>query len=197
MLVVGCDEPDVVAIRILMADHSRGTIVTHCLQAPSEQGPVELATSGVVWQNRINLVCASGEFENIARLKVQDISFTGGQAPDNSGYIQVHLPRGVAARWPKIVVDATSDQLEQAADTFAPSRNLNLGSTLTILVQLPGHLVAQGTKPELRGVKTSVDDLEGEPDKTKAVDRVVMLTVPLATAQKGEGSLVWHVMWQK
>jgi hypothetical protein len=142
-------------------------------------------------------VCASGQFDDITQLKVEDISFAGGATKDDSGYVQVRLPRGAAALWPNVVVNASSDQLKKAADTFVSSGNLNLGSTLKIVIQLPGRLVAQGTKPQLRGVKTSVNDIEEEPDKTKAADRVAMLTVPLATARKEQGSLVWHVMWQK
>ena len=62
LVVVACEETDVVAIRVLLDDPTSGTIVVNSLQAPPSGGPVESTSQGVDWQQRMNLVCASGRF---------------------------------------------------------------------------------------------------------------------------------------
>ena len=197
LLTVACEETDVVAIRVRLEDPARGTVVVHSLQAPRNQGPVESASQGVDWQQRMNLVCASGRFSDIGQLHVEDITFSGGATSKGAGYVQVSLPRGPKARWPGIVADAAPDQLQKAGRFLQPSGELKLGTALKIEIELPGAVVAQGTKPQLHKVKTATANLRHEKDRSKAKNRLATLVVPLELARQGAGDIVWHVMWQE
>ena len=197
LVVVACEETDVVAIRVLLDDPTSGTIVVNSLQAPPSGGPVESTSQGVDWQQRMNLVCASGRFSNIAQLRVKDIEFSGGSASQGAAYVQIRLPRGPEAVWPSIVADADTEQLQKAGRILEPSGKLNLGTTLKIEIELPGVIVAQGTQPQIHQIKTDTANLKHERDRVKAKNRVATLVVPLNLAAEGSGDIVWHVMWQR
>jgi hypothetical protein len=197
LIAVGCDESDVVAIRVRMEDHTRGSLVVNSLEVPTQAGPVEAASSGVAWEHRVNLVCASGQFDDVTKLEVEDITFSGGSTGQDSGFLQIRLPTGSAARWPGTVAAAEPKKLNEATKAFAPPRTLKIGKTLKIVVELPGRVVAQGTKPDLQQIKTSLDDLEGAKNRARAADRVATLVVPLEFAREDRGMVVWHLMWHK
>jgi hypothetical protein len=199
LTLMGCEETDVVAIRVKMEDHSRGTIIVNSIAVPDQAGPVEAAASGADWQQRANLVCAAGSFKSIADLKIHGISFAGGTTTENAGFVQVRILTGPEALWPGVMVSGTPEQIEDAAKVVDPAGNLKLGSTLEIEITLPGNVVAQGTKPQIGKLKSSTDNLDRdqEPDRAKAKNRIARLVLPLDFAREHEGGVVWHVIWEK
>ncbi len=197
LLSVACEETDVVAIRVHLDDPTGGTVVVNSLQAPQAQGPVETATQGVDWEQRMNLVCASGRFGDISKLRVKDIEFGGGSTTEGAGFVQIRLPRGPTAQWPSLMADAAPDQLLQAGRILQPPGGVRLGRTLKIKLELPGAVVTQGVRPRIHQIKTATSNLGHEKDRAKAKNRVATLVVPLELAREGSGDVVWHVMWQR
>ena len=196
-ILSGCDESEVVSIRIRLDDHRRGHIVVNSLQVPTGVGPVESSGAGISWQHRVNLVSASGRFDDLSQLRIEDLSFSAGSTDEQSGFVQVRIPRGEDARWPNVMTLARPGEIKEAAHAFGASGHSKLGTTLKIMIELPGHVVAQGTKPQLRQIKTKVLDLDQIDNQNKVRDRVATLLIPLKIVRQAEDAIVWHVMWQR
>ena len=197
--IAGCDDTDVISLRLALADDGSGTVTVNSVQVPEAPGPVERGTSGATWSQRVNLVAASGSFEDLSSLRVEDIAFERGHSGENAGYVQVTLPLGAEAQWPDLLVAAESDQLDAASATVDPTGKVKLGKAFKIVLALPGRVVAQGTRPETRQAKMKIIDAvpaDGD-DPDAHENRVATLVVPLGMVRAATGTLTWHVIWSR
>ncbi len=180
----GCDETDLVSIRIwLKSDHS-GTIATSNLLFPADAGPLERASQGAVWQDRVNVACAAGTFDDLSKLRIEDIVFEAGGTPGGFSFVQVTLPRGPGVRWPGALSPGSTADRERVTKVFDPTgKAKNVGSRIKLEIHLPARVAAHGTPP-------NAPESEEEIDKERA-----SLLLPLDTALKGNDPLVWHLTW--
>lgn len=77
LLFTGCSESDIVSVRIQLNTDLSGTITTSSLQVPSAGGALERRSSGVNWNNRLNVVIAASAFSNLGELRLEDIQLAG------------------------------------------------------------------------------------------------------------------------
>lgn len=198
--VAGCDDSDVIALRITVEQHGGGTILINSVQVPETAGPVERATNGVQWSQRVNLVAASGSFSDLSALRVEDLAFHQGSTGTGEGFVQVTIPLGKAAKWPGVLAAAEPADLADASLALDPSGKVTIGRKFKIMMTLPGRVVAQGTRPETRQAKMKTldavaagdDDVDAENE-----NRVASLVLPLGLARAASGNLTWHVMWSR
>src|SRR5712692_4767385 len=133
LVMAGCNESDVIAIQIQLRNDFSGTIIANQLMIPREGNPLERISSGVNWNSRVNLVFSAGTFEDLAKLKIEDLTFSGGTMPDGFHYVQVLLPRGTNTRWAKALVPLSAAERKKAAATFDPDKRLkDLGSAIKL-----------------------------------------------------------------
>jgi hypothetical protein len=184
-LAAGCDESDVVSVRIRLKEDLSGTIVTTSLLVPADAGPVERSSNGVTWSDRVNVVGAAGGFENLSALALGDILFACGVLAGGACYLQVTLPRGPDARWPKTFVPLADVEQRRLGPIFDPSgRAKGIGSNLKLWIELPAPALAHGLVPSATGARQSVEGNEAS------------LVVPVDTARIGGRPLVWQITWK-
>jgi len=196
----GCDDSDVIALRITVEQNGGGTILINSVQVPETAGPTERATNGVQWSQRINLVAASGSFPDLSALRVEDLSFHQGSTGASEGFVQVTIPLGEAAKWPDVLAPAAPADLADASSALDPSGEMKLGRKFKIMMTLPGRVIAQGTRPEIRQAKMKTHDAVAAGDDDVDAEnesRVASLVLPLGLARAASGSLTWHVMWSR
>ena len=182
----GCDETDVVALRVTVREDLSGSVRTSALRLPSADGQVQQASEGIVWGSRVEMVCATGTFVKVDQLKVADIVFTGGAAGEGIGFVRVVLPRGPDVRWTKAFVPLTVDERKSVAGAVDPSgRAEAVGETLKIEVELPSAVVGNGVIGKTRGTKASAEGA------------VATLIVPLETVSTPGDPITWHLTWSR
>ena len=184
--LVACDETDAVAVRVHLQSDFSGRVTTSGLRVPEPAVPMEHLSEGVQWDSRVHLVCASGVFENLAELRIEDIAFGVGEAGELLDYVEVVLPRGPSAAWPRRFVPLSEEERQRAADTIDPSGGTPaVGKTVKFELELPGRVIGHGLSSRPHGAKEKVEG------------RVATLVVPLDSTLDDEESLVWHVTWRK
>lgn len=185
-LVTSCDESDVVAIRIRLAEDFSGEVGTSSVRIPDPALPMEHITAGIDWSDRLHMVAARGQFQNLGDLAVEDITFEVGQAGERLNYLEVTLPRGPEARWPRTLVPLSEEERVTAAKTLDPSgRMREVGGVVKIEIELTNRVVGHGITVRARGAKE------------KAEGSKATLVVPLATALEPDEPLVWHLTWRR
>ena len=181
-----CDETDAVAVRVHLRDDFSGTLRTSGLLLPGADGPVQQSSEGAVWGSRVEMVCATGTFTDLSKLKVADITFSAGAGGQGIGFAQVSIPRGPDVRWPRAFVPLTETERKSVAGALDPTGKAeNVGATLKLEVELPSVVVGNGVIGKMRGVKASADGA------------IATLVVPLETMSTPGDPLVWHLTWQK
>jgi hypothetical protein len=186
LTLAACDETDAVAVRIRLRDDLSGTVRTSGLQLPSSGGPVQQASQGVTWENRVAVLCVTGSFPEFSKLKIADISFSAGEGGDGIGFARVVLPRGEAARWPKAFVPLSPEERKSVASALDPTEKTeSVGDTIKIEIELPSAVVGNGVIGKTRGTKATAEGT------------VATLIVPINTATTPGDPIVWHLTWQR
>ena len=181
-----CDETDAVAVRVRLRDDLSGTIRTSGLALPGGDGPLQQSSEGAVWGSRVEMLCATGTFVDVSKLRVADITFGAGSGGQGIGFAQVTIPRGPDVRWPRAFVPLSSDERKSAAGALDPTGKSDaVGATLKIEVELPSAVVGNGVLGKPRGTKASAEGA------------VATLVVPIDTMSTPGDPVVWHLTWQK
>lgn len=185
-LAAACDESDAVAVRIRLGPDFSGEIATSSVRVPEPGVPMEHVSSGILWTDRLQMVSARGEFAHLSEVAVEDITFEVGRAGDRLNYLEVTLPRGPEARWPRVLVPLSEEERIAAAQTLDPSGRLReVGGTVKIEIELSGLVIGHGITVRARGAKEKAD-------ASKAT-----LIVPLSTSLEPDEPIVWHVTWRR
>lgn len=184
--LAGCDETDVVSIRIHLRDDLAGTVTTSALAQPTVEGAIQSQSQGAAWDSRVDVACAAGRFESLSALKLADLAFHAGEADEGLCFLKLALPRGEKALWPRALVPLSSDERSRASSAIDPSgKTKNVGSVIKIEIELPKPVVSSGLTGKTRGTKATHEGA------------VATLVVPLDTALSDGESIVWHLTWQK
>ena len=185
-LASACDETDATALRIQVESDFSGTVRASTLAVPADAAPFQQASTGVQWESRVDVVAVSGTFASLSELSLADVSVHGGQSDDGLQFLRISLPRGEAARWPKLFVPLSNDERVRAARALDPSgRSKDVGATIKIEVVLPEAVIGNGLAGRARGARAKN---EGE---------VATLTVPYDIATTSGDPIVWHLTWQR
>lgn len=178
----GCDESDAVSVSLRL-DASLGGELTVCrLVVPDEDGPVRRDSSGITWGQQAALVCASGRFDDIARVQIGDVTITRGGTADGLGWVRVRVPVGPEVRWPALLTLVDEQERKKALDGLAGMAGI--GESVKFSIELPDDVVTHGIKPERAGVSI---DAQG--------DTAEML-VPVHVALTAGDPLVWTITWE-
>jgi len=181
-----CDETDAVAVRIRLRDDFSGTVRTSGLVLPPEEGAVQKESQGVTWSHRVDVACANGTFTAIESLRIADIEFGAGGSDQAIGFARVTIPRGEAARWPKVFVPLDSNQRKEAAGALDPTgRTVEVGAMIKIELELPAAVIGNGLTGKTRGTKVSAEGA------------IATLVVPLDSVAKESDPIVWHLTWSR
>jgi hypothetical protein len=181
-LLAGCSEAAIVALRVQLEPDLSGTIAASSLHVPDQPGPFEAGAAGVRWQERAALACARGAFAALGELRLADLAFAAGSTATGLRYLQVTVPRGAAAGWPRLLLPADSERAS-VDRTVDPRGELGRpASRITIEIDLPGPAVSHGVRPAGRGVTSGISG------------RRVSLSLSSASLASGE-PLIWQVTW--
>ena len=184
--LAACDESDLAAIRLRIAEDLSGTVTASGVRIPHEAGPIEAGTRGAVWTDRAEVVCAAGRFESLTALAIEDLAFAAGTTADGISYVQVTVPRGPETRWARLLSPLSTEERRKGATTLDPTGRLReIGSPLKVEITLPGAVVAHGVVPEVRRVQ---EEVEG--------NRATLLVSAEAAQTEGR-ALVWQITWRK
>jgi hypothetical protein len=184
----GCEESDLVSLRLRLQTDLAGTLTTSSLLVPAEPGALANGTSGVAWGAKLNVVCATGAFQQVDRLRVGEITFTAHGPGDQTGFLRVEIPRGPNLQWHKLLAPAEPERKAAVEALDADGKASSIGSVVKLVVELPGAVVGHGAGVaggRLRGLQEEVDR------------QVATLIVPLAEARREGPPVVWHLSWQK
>jgi hypothetical protein len=186
LFLAACDETDAVAVRVKLRDDLSGTVRTSGLVLPAGDGPVQKLSEGATWGSRVEMVCATGTFVDLSKLRIADIAFGSGEGAQGIGFARVVLPRGPDVRWPKTFVPLTDDERKSVSGAIDPTgKSEAVGATLKIEIELPSAVVGNGVVGKTRGTKVSA---EGS---------LATLIVPLDTMLTPGDPITWHLTWQK
>jgi hypothetical protein len=185
-LMNGCDETDLVAVRLWVEPDLSGRLATSSVSIPEPGRPPAVRAAGVAWKERLDVASAVGDFGSLAELQVEDIVFRAGQAGERLVWIEVELPRGPDARWPRALVPLSQDERRGVAQAVDPSGRLKeVGGTVKLEIHLPSRVIGHGMNTRPRGAK---EKAEGE---------IATLLVPIERALVDEEPLLWHVTWER
>jgi hypothetical protein len=186
LLCSACDETDAVAVRVRLKDDLSGSVRTSGLALPAGEGAIQQASEGAEWGSRVQMICATGTFADVTKLKVADIGFNAGTGGQGIGFAQVSIPRGPGVRWPGAFVPLSAEERKSVASALDPTgRSEAVGATIKIEVELPSAVVGNGVIGKVRGTKTTT---EGP---------VATLVIPVESMTTEGDPLVWHLTWQK
>ncbi len=182
---MGCDEDDVVFIRIEMNDDLSGTLTTCGVRIPDGSTDFGGGVGGVKWETRARLECATGSFSRLEDLRIGDLTFSGGVLDDGFSYMKATLPRGSSASWPRELLPETIAERRAALLALDPKgRAGRIGTSIKLEILLPGTMVSQGVQPVLPGV-------EVEKEKNKSI-----VVFPLKRVTEEGDPVVCHLTWQ-
>ena len=185
LALVGCDESDLVSIRIRLNKDYSGTLVTSGLMIPAEPSALERASHGVAWRDRLQVIGASGAFDNVAKLSIEDIVFSCGGGSDGPSYVTINVPRGPQARWVRALAPLSLDERKRATEIFDPTGKVKeLGSLVKLQIDFPGPVIAHGVSPSPTGCKEEAEEARAT------------LVVSVETALSQGGVLVWQLTWR-
>jgi hypothetical protein len=184
--LAGCDETDAVAVRLHLKEDFTGTVRTSGIAIPPAEGAVQQASAGIDCGSRVEMICATGNFSDVNKLKVCDITFAAGNGGQGIGYLQVTIPRGPDVRWPKAFVPLDDAERKSVAGALDPSGKADsVGATIKLEVELPSAVVGNGFVGKARGTKTTMEA------------GIATIVVPLDVMSTPGDPLVWHMTWQR
>jgi len=178
--MASCSDADVVGAHLNLQADGSGRATLRSLLPTEDPGPAEATAKGVQFERRARLHSSDGRFADIAEVELGGITFQR----DGQHSLRVTLPRGPDVQWPGVLAPAPDAQGDTAR-TFDPDASVrNLGSTIRLVIEVPGTIVSLGCFPVARGV---------EWDKEK---RRASLWVPVRTALQDADELVWDISWK-
>ena len=182
----GCDETDAVSVRVRLKEDFSGTVRTSGIAIPPAEGSVQQASAGADWGSRVEMICATGTFADVNKLKICDIAFAAGNGGEGIGYLQVTIPRGPDVRWPRAFVPLDDAERKSVAGALDPSGKADaVGTTIKLEVELPSAVVGNGFVGKARGTKTTMEA------------GIATIVIPLDVMTTPGDPLVWHMTWQR
>lgn len=184
LVLGGCNESDLTSIRIKLNSDGSGTVKVITASVPAEPSPVKRASQGTAWTQRVSVNASRGAFASVSALAVAGITFDADLSNDGMGRLEVVVPIGPKSRWIKTITPLSENQRTELAEVFDPTGKIeSIGSSIRIVVELPGEVVFSGAFPTSGGVSSSHND------------DTATLTVPVDTVVPGYGSVRWHITW--
>lgn len=186
-LLTACEEEDAASVRLKLRPGGAGEIHTSCLVQLPEAGPVEARLAGSTPRARVGLVASSGAFADLAQLAVADITFRSGSSSGGLRWIEVAVPQGPDAQWPRLFVPMDdAARLDAVAALGGGEEAKQVGASLKLEIELPSSVVSQGLAGEkVRGAR-------GKSEGTTAT-----LIVPIERALKAAAPLSWQITWSE
>jgi hypothetical protein len=187
LTMAACTEGELVGVHIKLEADGGGTITTRTLLEPTEAGPAEARSKGVIWQGRASLILSQGAFKNIAELHLGDgpgdIRFAGDvKSPDKPG-VRIRVPRGPDAQWVQLLVPS-AEVRKKLTKVYDPTgKKREIAGSIQLELRLPGNVVSSGVLPSARGVEAAHER-----------DRATLVIPVLTAIEKGD-ELVWDVNW--
>lgn len=183
LALASCSDAELVGLHLRLQADGTGTLTTRTLVQPTEPGPAETHTQGVVWLDRATLCFSQGTFQNIGNLKFGEIHCGGDpQNADRPG-LRIFVPRGPDVRWVQALVP-NAETRRKLAKVYDPTgKTAELASAVRIELQLPANVIASGVLPTGRGI-------EADHERNRA-----WLSIPVQTALEKGDELVWEISW--
>ncbi len=182
--LVSCDGSDAVSLRIELEPNLGGSISASMLTMPDEPNALEMASDGVSWKNRAQLVFSHGDFSDVNELVLGDMTFSGEIAEDGISHVKVTLPRGPGTRWYKLFTPEDAKRRERMARALELGQTAaTSGMTIKIVIEAPGPVTSTGVRTKARNLRSDFDK------------SIASLVVPLDAVVDGEGAIEWHVIW--
>lgn len=177
-LLAGCGGPDVAGVFIVMEPDGSALITARSLLPQTDAGPLEGATEGVEWTDRVRLVSSRGRVADLGALRIDEIRFHR-----EAERLRVEIPCGPEATWIERLAPSPEARLA-AVRTFDPlNEESDLGSRVSFQVEVPGRVIATGAGPEI-GVQTAQER------------RRATLTILVRTAREIDRTVTWDVTWR-
>lgn len=184
-LLSSCEEEDATSARLRLRSGGAGEMYTSCLLQVPEPGPVDGQVGGANTTARVGLVASSGRYADINQLTLADIRFKSGSSEAGLRWLEVTIPQGPDARWPRLFVPMEDTARLDAVSAFtSDSRAREIGAAFKLEIELPETVVSQG----LAG--TRVRGARGESEAKTAT-----LTLPVERARQANGPLSWQLTW--
>ncbi len=182
LAAAGCNESDLTSIRLALEADGSGSIRVSALEVPQEPFAVERESSGATWSDRIGVKAVAGSFAAVSDLAVAGITFDAGATGSGIHYLDVTVPVGPGSPWVAAIAPLSEAQRAASARAFDPTgRVQRVGSTVSIVVELPGEVTGSSVTPHRRGVTASMRN-----------DSATLL-VPVDAPDLG--TVIWHVTW--
>ena len=182
-----CDEDDAASVRLRLDSGGGGTLHASSLAVPAEAGVVEAALAGVAETRRAAIMVSSARYADINSLKVGDITFKSGSGGGSLRWLEVQVPQGAQARWPRQFVPLEeSARLDTVSAFTSDPRARSIGAEFKLVVELPAGVVSQG----VAGVR--VRGARGESEGSTAT-----LTIPIERSREAQGPLSWQITWSE
>ena len=183
--LTACGGSDFVGAYVQLQPDGKGVVTTRSLQPSQAASPAEGKVEGVKFQQRANLLCSSGTFENITEVRIGGVRFVGWRPKDESPDLTVVVPMGDDAAWARALAPSLTDG-DKVRGVFDPKKQSpDFGALVRFELELPGEVVSFGTYPRVRGVTSDSDG------------RTAELVIPVKAAlAKGQDDLRWTVNWK-
>lgn len=184
-MLTACGGSDFVGAYVQLKADGTGRVTTRALQPSKTPSPAEGRVEGVTFEARANLLCSSGAFDNLTKVRIGGVRFVGWRPKDESPDITVVVPMGEDADWAKTLAPSLKAS-KQVQGVFDPKgQSPDFGTLVRFEVELPGEVVSIGTYPRIRGVTTDSDG------------RTAELIVPVKAALEGKhDDLRWTINWK-
>lgn len=186
-LLAGCDEEDVVSLRIRLREDLSGSMVVSSIGEATQVSPVESGAEGVEWEERLALSMTSGSFARLSGMAFHGLTFDAGTSA-GLGYLRVRIPRGPEATWVDALVPGelrATERKQRLSEALGGTRLARVASSLKIVVELPGDALAHGLNTRALGLEEEVQGAE------------VSLVVPFDLALGEDPDIVWHLTWDE
>lgn len=182
--LAGCDD-DLTSIRITLGKDGSGTVKVASVAVPEPLGAAESAIRGALWSNRVSVNALAGAFDDVSQLAVAGITFSRA-VHDGCCTLEVVVPLGTNNKWAAVLAPLSETQRTELAQVIDPSgKTKSIGSSLKIIVELPGEVVSSGALPGSDGISAS--------HKAK----IATLTVPVGATVSYHDSVKWHMTWNQ
>lgn len=183
LAAASCSDAELVGVHIRLSADGSGVVTTRTLVQPTEPGPAETHSQGIVWQDRATLWFSQGTFQNVKNLKFGEIRCGGDpQGSDRPG-LRLFVPRGPDVAWVQALVP-NAETRRKLAKVYDPSgKTTDLAGSVRIELQLPANVIAAGVQPSGRGI-------ESDYERNRA-----WLSIPVQSALEKGDELVWDISW--
>jgi hypothetical protein len=183
LATTACSDTELVGLHLRLQADGTGVLTTRTLVQPTEPGPAETRTQGVVWQDRATLSFSQGTFQNVKNLKFGEIYCGGDPLSSDRPGLRIFVPRGPDMAWVQALAP-NAETRRKLAKVYDPTgKTAELAGTVRIELQLPANVIATGVLPTGRGI-------EADHERNRA-----WLSIPVQTALEKGDELVWEISW--